>query len=69
MAVVVTETHMGGAHTVVTLTGTEAEVAGALAVGTGVSAAKYYWNGDPMKILWETGIVGAVSVAYLAMSG
>ena len=66
MAVVVTETGMGTAKTIVTLTGTEAEVAAALAAGTGVSAAKYFWNGDPTRIICEAGIVGAVSITYVA---
>ena len=65
MAVVCTERVMGGSKAIITLTGTEAEVAAALAAGTGVSAAKYFWNGDPNRILWQTGVVGAVSVCYL----
>jgi hypothetical protein len=65
MAVAVTERVMGGSKAVITATGTEAEVAACLAAGTGVSAPKYYWNGDPNRILWQTGIVGAVSVCYL----
>ena len=66
MAVVVTERVFGGQRALITLTGTEAEVAAALAAGTGVSAAKYYWNGDPAKIVWQSGIVGAMSVCYIA---
>lgn len=66
MAVVVTERVIGGQRALITLTGTEAEVAAALAAGTGVSAAKYYWNGDTTKIVWQTGIVGAISLAYIA---
>jgi hypothetical protein len=66
MAVVVTERTMGGQRALITATGTEAEVAACLAAGTGVSAAKYYWNGDPLRIIWETGVVGAISICYIA---
>ena len=65
MAVVCTERVMGGSKAIITLTGTEAEVAAALAAGTGVSAPKYYFNGDPNRILWQSGVVGAISVCYL----
>ena len=66
MAVVVTERVFGGQRALITATGTEAEVAACLAAGTGVSAAKYYWNGDPKRIIWDTGIVGAISISYVA---
>ena len=66
MAVVVTERVFGGQRALITLTGTEAEVAAALAAGTGVSAAKYYWNGDTTRIIWKSGIVGAVTIGYIA---
>jgi hypothetical protein len=65
MAVVVTERIMGGSKAIVTLTGTENEIGNSLAAGTGVSAAKYYWNGDTSRIIWQSGVVGAISVAYL----
>jgi hypothetical protein len=66
MAVVVTERTMGGGKALITATGTEAEVAGCLAAGTGVSAAKYYWNGNTERIVWQTGVVGAISLCYIA---
>ena len=65
MAVVVTERVFGGSKAMITLTGTEAEVAAALTGGTGISAPKYYWNGDVNRIVWQSGVVGAVTVAYL----
>jgi len=66
MAVVVTERVYGGQRALITATGTDAEVAACLAAGTGVSAAKYYWNGDPSRIIWNSGIVGAITVCYMA---
>lgn len=65
MALVVTERLKGTSKAIITLTGTEAEVAGSLATGAGLSAAKYKWNGDITRILWEAGVVGAVSICYL----
>ena len=50
----------------VTLTGTEAEIADSLANGTGLSAQKYRWTGDRNRITGSGGIVGAVSITYVA---
>jgi hypothetical protein len=68
LALVVTERAFGGgARSMVTLTGTEAEIADSLANGTGLSAQKYRWNGDLNRIVGEgCGIVGAVSITYVA---
>jgi len=66
MVLVVTERVMGGQRALITLTGSETLVADSLAAGTGVSAAKYYWNGDPQRIVWAGGIVGAISICYIA---
>jgi hypothetical protein len=67
--VAITERAMGGVatgRTLITVTGTEAELTTVLGVGTGLSDVKYKWNGDSMKIVWKTGVVGAVSVCYIA---
>jgi hypothetical protein len=67
MALVVTERSIGGgARSMVTLTGTEAQIADSLVAGTGLSAEKYRWNGDPKRILSGSGVVGAISVCYVA---
>ena len=71
MAVAITERALGAAgtgRTLVTVTGSEAEVAIVLAVGTGLSDAKYKWTGDWNDIVWQTGVVGAVSVCYIALA-
>ena len=67
--VAITERAMGGAatgRTLITVTGSETEVAIVLAVGTGLSDPKYCWDGQEANIVWETGIVGAMSVCYIA---
>lgn len=67
MALVVTERAFGGGQsTIITLTGTEAQVADSLAAGTGLSAAKYRWTGDRNRITGSGGIVGAISLQYIA---
>jgi len=52
--------------TLVTVTGSEAEVAIVLAVGTGLTDAKHVWSGDDADLVWEAGIQGAVSIAYIS---
>ena len=67
--VAITERAKGGAgtgRTLVTITGTEQELATVLGDGTGLSDPKYRWNGDEKKIVWETGIVGVLSLCYMA---
>ncbi len=67
MALIVTERAFGGgARSLITLTGTEAQIADSLANGTGLSNVKYQWNGDPEKITGCGGIVGAISLSYLS---
>ena len=67
MALVVTERAFGGGQsTIITLTGTEAQVADSLANGTGLSAAKYRWTGDRNRITGNGGVIGAISLSYIA---
>lgn len=53
-------------RTLVAVTGSEAEVAIVLAVGTGLTDPLHKWSGDKADIVWETGVVGAMSVAYVS---
>jgi len=64
MAIAETHRDMGTGRALVTLTGTPAEVAAALAAGTGVTAG-YEWNGDVKRLVWQTGVVAAQSVCYI----
>jgi hypothetical protein len=71
MAVAITERAIGAIHatkgrTLVTVTGSEAEVAVVLAVGTGLTDPLHKWSGSDDDIVWNTGVVGAMSVAYIA---
>jgi hypothetical protein len=52
--------------TLVTVTGSETEVAIVLAVGTGLTDPLHRWSGDDKDIVWQTGVVGAMSVAYIS---
>lgn len=66
MSLIVTERSIGGGQrSMITLTGTEAQIADSLATGTGLSAAKYRWNGEPRLIINDSGVVGAVSITYV----
>ncbi len=65
MVVVVTERARSNGR-LITLSGTEQEVADELATGAHLSNTKYTWNSDCNRIVWDSGIVGAVSCSYLS---
>ena len=69
--VAITERALGSINatagkSLVTVTGTEVEVAIVLSAGTGLADSHHKWDGDKNKLLWQAGVLGAVSIAYIS---